>query len=105
MHAHEEPEALLAEYAPIIRYIIPEDHTENQAYWAFLAQSKWFTFLESGSKRASAPDAVLMLFKLINKLNCVTNAGWKSWAGNTNSRWSCGKDEALSQTAKWIKAM
>jgi len=91
----------MEEQAPLVKFLIPEDHIENQSNFCKISQSCWHTCKLEGSQKALEPEMLETLFECIFQFGYVTKAGFEKWYHLTDD-FTAGREECIGLLENWF---
>eukprot|EP00497_Spongosphaera_streptacantha_P001653 TRINITY_DN220_c0_g1_i1.p1 TRINITY_DN220_c0_g1~~TRINITY_DN220_c0_g1_i1.p1 ORF type:complete len:475 (+),score=110.86 TRINITY_DN220_c0_g1_i1:184-1608(+) len=98
------PRTFFESYQGLLKYMLPDDHSENQLRLLYTAQSVWITSKKDGSERASKDGAIRTIFKWLAMFKIVRPKVLFSWRDVPRKEFA-GKDEALDEIKPWLDGM
>jgi len=100
-YADVTPRTFFEDYAELLKYVVPTNHTKNQLALLFIAQCVWVTERKDESERAMKDGACRVTFKYLVAFKIVTPPVLTVWRDDKLDK-SAGKREALEEVDEWI---
>lgn len=87
-------------YAPLVKYMIPNNHFQNQLNLLKIAQVCWFTHKNEKYKKALEEDSIQEIFECFYQFEYVHPKVFLKWKEDTKSK-TVGRKEALEILKEW----
>jgi len=91
----------MEEQAQLVKFLIPEDHIDNQSNFLKISQSCWHTCMIEGSQKAKEEDMLETLFECLFQFGYVTKAGFERWYHLTDD-FTAGREESVALLEAWF---
>lgn len=91
----------MEEQAILVKFLIPEDHIDNQSNLCKISQSCWHTCMLEGSQKAMEEDTLETLFECLFQFGYVTKQGFERWYHLTDD-FTAGREESIAILETWI---